>query len=151
MPDDEVERCSLAALRGADVSRARPRSTVLVTFTFTNTAAVGQERMDVRRAAEADVSLEPAGEGKLAASGGDGTGVVRFRVVAPESERAALGAVHGDLRSALPALLDCRRRSTRRDGDPTGVTAAQLRVRSGRAQLTRVRSTVAAEGAGACV
>jgi hypothetical protein len=152
LADAEVRRCTLEALERVDLSGARSSSSIRVTFTFTNSAAEGHERMEARRAEEAEVTLEPGEGGTLVARGGVPTGEVRFQVIGPEARREGIPLVHQVVRTAIPGLLDCRRKATRRGDGPEGELRAVLVVGgNGRATVPRVQSTVAFPYADRCI
>jgi hypothetical protein len=152
LSDGAVRSCTLDALRTVDLSGTRSSSSILVTFTFTNSAAEGHERMEERRAAEAEVTLESGPDGQLRARGGVATGEVRFQVLGPAQRREGIPLVHQAVRTAIPGLLDCRRRATRRGDSPAGEIRAVLVVGgNGRARVPRVESTVVDPHSGRCV
>ena len=152
LSDASVQGCAVDALEAADLSGARSSSSILVTLTFTNSAAEGHERMEERRAAEAEVALEDGPDGMLVARGGVATGEVRFQVIGPAASRERIPLIHQAVRTSIPGLLDCRRKATRRGDSPEGELRAVLVVgNNGRARVPRVTSTVAFPHADQCV
>lgn len=150
--DAPLRTCAVRAVRAAKASGARPSSAIVVTFTFTNTAAEGRERMRRRRAHAAAAALETEPDGRLAARGGVESGEVRFKVIGPAERRQAIASVHGAMRTAIPAFLDCRRRASRGGASPAGEIRAELSVgANGRGRPGRTRSTVADRRSDRCV
>ncbi len=149
--DAPLRTCTLNAIQGGSTSGARATSAIHVTFTFTNTAATGHERMQDRRTQAAAVRLESEPDGRLAARGGVESGEVRYKVIGPEALRAQIPAIHGAVRTAIPGLLDCRRRASRRES-PAGEVRVDVTVgANGRGRAGRAQSTVADPKSGRCV
>jgi hypothetical protein len=152
LEDAPLRSCTVDAVEAASVAGARTTSAIVVTFTFANSAAEGHEQMQEHSARAASVTLETTADGKLVARGGVESGEVRYQVIGPAGRREAITVVHGAMRTAIPGLLDCRRRATRRGDSPAGEVRAQLTVDgTGRGRVGRTESTVIDPRSGRCL
>lgn len=151
--DAPLARCVLRAVRAMSADAVQRPASAVVNLTFTNTAARGIEEGTERRqeAERATVTREP--DGRLLARGGTEGGEVRFRVNAESTApEARVQAVQRTVRAAIPGMLDCRRRASRRGASPAGDIAIELTIaRNGRARTRVASSTVADERAPQCL
>lgn len=142
--DRELLACVTGALRGIDTSSLQRPTHAVVQLELANSAARGAERAAVRAQEVREVAVEMDGDGNATTTGGTPDGHVRF--TATGRGRAAAPAViaaHRVLMTALPGLMDCRRRAGRRGQSPVGELAATLTLRQGRPATSQVgRSTV---------
>lgn len=134
-------RCVSRTLAGLDATGLTRPTHAIVQLEMQNTAAAGVEASAERAQQAAAVPIEIDGDGNATSSGGTPDGHVRFRVVGRGREAAgAVTAGHRAIFSALPGLLDCRRRAGRRGGSSEGETRIAMTVRDGRAPTSRVTS-----------
>ncbi|MFW5920673.1 MAG: hypothetical protein ACOCUS_02445 [Polyangiales bacterium] len=156
--DDTDDRPLLRCVRGAlddgsydEVDRPAGAKAIL---TFRNSAAEGASRTAERRKKERQVNIELNAEGEPEAEGGTPDGRVRFTVVGGSRDDAQqVAAVYRGVRSSLPSLLDCRRRSGVRNMSPVGELELRMRVsRRGRARARTTKNTLeAGKRASRCV
>ncbi|MCB9594423.1 MAG: hypothetical protein H6719_16950 [Sandaracinaceae bacterium] len=146
-------RCISGVLGGVDVNGLQRPTRAVVQLEMANTAAAGAERAAVRAQEAAQVHVEVDGDGNVTSSGGTPDGHVRFRVVGQGRESAgAVVAAHRALLTALPGLLDCRRRAGRRGASSAGEVRATMVIHDGRAPTSRVtRCDVAGTRTHACM
>lgn len=148
----QVVRCALRALRGVDYDVAPRPSAAFVHYTFVHSAAAGMEATR-SRAAQREATVTRGEDGVPEARFTTPNGEVSYAVVGAEGdadERVLAG--HRGMRSAVPGLLDCRRRAAKRGRSPEGEVRMQALVsHTGRARARVVRSTVASPRAGNCV
>ncbi len=150
--DAPLSRCVLRALRAASVEGVERPANAFVALQFGNTAARGVEEVHRRRAEEDNVSVTNNSDGRPEASGGPASGELRFTVTADGSSTATtVQAIHRALRTAIPSLLDCRRRAGRRDSPEGRITIDARLARAGTVTLRTVSSTVANDRAPQCV
>ncbi len=137
-------RCVSGVLGAIDASQLARPTRAVVQLEMQNTAARGAEAAAERAQEAAQVSVEVDGDGNASSSGGTPDGHVRFRVVGQGRESAgAVVAAHRAILSALPGLLDCRRRAGRRGGSSAGEVRVTMSVRDGRVPTSRItRCTV---------
>ncbi len=148
---EQLQRCALRALRGANFEMVRPPGSAFVTLTFNNTAAEGVGRTRALRAEEDHATITRNADGHMTTSGGTEIGEVRFRLEGNErTTEAQIQAVHSALRTAIPTFLDCRRKAARRES-PYGEVQIDLVIRRGRAQARTRRSTVADDRGQRCL
>ncbi len=146
-------RCISGALESLDHSGLRRPTHAVVQLELANSAAQGAVRAASRASEARQVSVEVDGDGNVSSTGGTPDGHVRFVVTGEGRESAgAVVAAHRALLTALPGLLDCRRRASRRGQSSAGEIRAVLTVRDGRPPVSRVtRSTVQSTRARGCV
>lgn len=152
--DRRLVRCVHKALRGGSYGDVDRPAGAVVGLTFRNSAAEGAARTAERRQQEGQVSIRINADGEPEAKGGTPSGTLRFTVVGrSRSDATRVAAVYRGLRSGLPKLLDCRRRSGVRGMSPEGELELQLRIsRRGRARARTTRNTVeAGKRASRCV
>ncbi|MEZ4339704.1 MAG: hypothetical protein R3B82_24050 [Sandaracinaceae bacterium] len=138
-------RCVTGALSAIDTNGLSRPTHAVVQLEMANTAARGAEQAAERAQEARQVTVEIDADGNATSSGGTPDGKVRFRVVGQGRESAgAVVAAHRAILSALPGLLDCRRRAGRRGASSAGEVRVTMNVRDGRAPTARVtRCTVA--------
>ncbi len=148
--DAELVRCVTRAISGQPMDDASRPATAIIVLEFANTAAAGATE-SARRVEEASEVAIAREEGRPTASG-EASGVrfvVRGAGDAPDESVAEAFRV---LRSQIAGMLDCRRRASRREMDPTGQIDLRMSMRQGRApEMTIVRSTVRDERAPTCL
>lgn len=150
--DAELLTCVRTAIRGlpaADVTR--PAGGVVL-LTFRNTAAVGAAGAAAHAAAGDDVAVSRA-SGVPEATGTAREGALRWTVRGAAAVSDDLVAeAYRVVASAIPGMLDCRRRASRRGRSPVGDIAITVTLAVGAAAAVEVgTSTVADTNAGACV
>lgn len=148
--DAPLMTCIQRALRAADLAAVeRPAAAVMV-LELANSAAEGAEAT-ARRAEEADDVEVTQVEGRGVARGeGPGVAFVIRGAAGLGDEVVADG--WRVVRSAMPGMLDCRRRAGRRGRSPAGVVTLSARWRAGTMpDPSVVSSTVGDEAAGTCL
>lgn len=151
--DREVVECISRELRNLQCNGLPRPAHAVVALTLSNTAARGAgEAAQAARSAQ-QVQTTADAQGRPTAEGSAEDGRVRFTLTGPAAGTdAAVAAGQRAMMSALPGLLDCRRRAGRRNQDPSGEMSITLTIRPSRAVASRVsRSTVADERAQRCV
>ena len=148
-----LQRCISGALAAIEHSDLRRPTHAIVQLIMGNSAASGAERAATRATQARQVGVEVDADGNVSSTGGTPDGHVRFTVTGTGRESAgAVVAAHRAMLTALPALLDCRRRSGRRGHSSEGEVRATLSVRDGRPPASRVtRCTVRSPRARGCV
>ena len=151
--DRGLVRCFTRVLRGIDTSRLTRPTHAIVQLEVGNSAAAGSARVRARAEQARQVRVQIDGDGNVTSSGGTPDHRVRFRVTGNGRESTqAVVAAHRALLTALPSLMDCRRRAGRRGNSSEGEVHATMRIRSGRAPTSRVtRSTLTWDRARGCV
>lgn len=150
--DAPLVRCVRGALDDAPITDLHRPSGAVVVMQFSNTAASAAAASAVA-AAEADAIAVTRDGGVPTASGEAREGLVRW-VVRGEADTADELVAEGFrvVRSAIAGMLDCRRRASRRERDPSGTLIFTLRMRSGRAVTpTAGEITVSDPTAGRCL
>lgn len=142
-------RTAIAALPTSDVTR--PAGGVVL-LSFRNTAAVGAAGAAAHAAAGDDVVVSRA-SGVPEATGTAREGALRWTVRGAAAASDDLVAeAYRVVASAIPGMLDCRRRASRRGRSPVGDIALTVTLTAGAAAAVDVgTSTVADTAAGACV
>jgi hypothetical protein len=143
--DRELTRCVKGTVSGLEYDEVERPAGADATLMFHNSAAEGARRTQVRKRGHR-IEVERDEEGHPFTTGGTPDGRVRFQVRGgSEAPDERLRAVHSGIRAAIPAILDCRRRATRRGQSPVGTTRVAVRVsRRGRAATHPGRTTVEA-------
>lgn len=146
-------RCVTTALGRIDSNGLQRPTRAVVQLEMANSAARGAERAQQVAQQASRVPVTVDGDGNPSSTGGTPDGHVRFTVTGRGRDAAgAVVAGHRALLTALPGLMDCRRRSGRRGRSPAGELAVTMQVRDGRTPQSRVtRSTVPNERARTCV
>lgn len=151
--DAELVRCLTRVLEGLDVSGLTRPTRAVIVLQLANTAARGAAEAAERaqRGREVVVTTDPAGN--PTSSGGTPDGHVRFTVTGRGARSApAVAAAHRALLTAIPGLMDCRRRAGRQGRSPGGDLSATMQLRAGHPPVSRVtRSTVPNERTRGCV
>lgn len=142
--DATLVRCITRELERLDVAQLTRPTRAVVALQLANTAARGAEASAARAQEAQQVTLTTDADGNPVSNGGTPDGRVRFTVTGRGRNGApAVAAAHRALLTALPGLMDCRRRSGRRGRAPGGELTATMQIRAGRAPTSRVtRSTV---------
>ena len=151
--DAPLTRCVTRELGRVDVSGLVRPTHAIVNLEMANSAARGAETAAVRAQQAQQVTLTRDADGNPTASGGTPDGHVRFTAIGSGAESGeAVAAAYRATMSALPGLMDCRRRSGRRNQSPEGDVHVQMSIYEGRPPTSRVlRCTVASDRARACV
>lgn len=153
LEDAEVTRCTVKAVRDAGYDQAPRPANALARLTFTHSAAAGVRMTEAReqKAEATAVHMNAAGlpEASFATPGGQ----VRFTVTSKKKSASdEVAATYVGLRTAIPGLLDCRRKAARHDHSPAGELQVVLWVApNGRARAKVIHSTVESPRASACV
>lgn len=151
--DAQVLRCITRVLAGIDTAQLIRPTRAIVQLQMGNTAARGAEEAAVRAQQAQQVAIGVDADGNPRSTGGTPDGRVRFTVTGRGRGSApAVADAHRALLTALPGLMDCRRRAGRRGRSPGGDLSATMTVRAGRPPTSRVtRSTVPNERTRGCV
>lgn len=128
-----------------------PPGTAYVFLDFTSDAAEGVRAMATRAEEEGAVEVQRDAAGRPSAAGGLPNRLVTFTVEASaESPESQVQAVHRAVRAAIPTLLDCRRRASRRH-PPDGEMSFRLFRRGRRIRVRAGRSSVEDPRGSRCV
>jgi hypothetical protein len=151
--DRQLKRCIERSLRRASFRGVDRPAIVFAQLEFTNSAAAAVERVAERREEAAQVRVSHNADGKPQASGGTANGLVRFTLTGQgRASDEAVAAAQRAVRAAIPGLLDCRRRASRREMNPEGALTVNLRIpRRGRAQARTTENTLEDQRAPICV
>lgn len=145
-----LTKCVRKALEKAPLRKVPRPAAAIVTLTFDNTRARGQQAME-QRAAVADKVAVQERDGGYEADWQSGDGKVAFNVRSPKSSDA-VEAVLRTLRDSYAGFADCRRRSQKDGKSPKGELAVSLQLQRGGKAAGKVESsTVAHERAVPCV
>lgn len=149
--DGQVVRCARTALQKVDYNGAPRPSAAFVHYTFIHSAAAGMEATRTQRGRSGAAVTRNDGVPK--ATFETPRGEVSYTVVgAKGDEDARVLAAHAGMRTAVPGLLDCRRRAAKRNRSPEGeIELTALVARTGRAQAKVRTSTVSNTLARRCV
>lgn len=145
--DAALVTCITRELQRLDIAQLTRPTRAIVALQLANTAARGAEQSAARAQEARQVTMTADGDGNPTATGGTPDGRVRFTVTGRGRESGpTVAAAHRALMSALPGLMDCRRRSGRQGRAPGGDLSATLQIRTGQAPTARVtRSRVEGE------
>ncbi len=142
--DAALTACAVKAVKNASYRDISPPASAIAVLTFQNAAASGVARTERRSARERNVRVNKRPDGSLVAAGGTPGREVRFLVTAPPTSSSnAVQGVHAAVRGAIPLLLDCRRKATRRGHSAKGTAEVKLRItRTGKATPKLVNTTM---------
>jgi hypothetical protein len=151
--DREVLRCIERVLEGIPAPQLTRPTRAIVQLVLANTAARGAERAAERAEQAQQVELTNDPQGNPTSRGGTPDGRVVFTLTGRGAGGGpAVTAAHRALLTALPGLMDCRRRAGRRGRSPAGDLGGWMQIATGRAPTARVtRSTVPNERTQSCV
>lgn len=144
-------RCVSALLEGLSLDPTMRPASVVVVLDFDNTVAQGAPEVARRQRAAEAVDVTREGDRPTARDGASGVSF-EVRGAAGASDEEVADAIRV-LRSALPGMLDCRRRAGRRGQSPAGVIPLTLPLRAATAPAPSVGrgATVRDPRAAACV
>jgi hypothetical protein len=150
--DAPVVRCAVRALQRLDYGPAPRPSSAFIHYTFTHSAATGVH-VTRKRTGRAQGAVTRNEDGVPEAGFATPRREVRFTVTGQKKDSdERVTAVHAGMRSAVPGMLDCRRRAAKRERSPEGTVDLAVQVsRTGRAQARAIRSTVASPIAKSCL
>jgi hypothetical protein len=145
-----LTKCVRKALEKAPLKKIPRPAAAIVTMTFDNTRAKGQQAME-QRAAVADKVQVSERDGGYEANWQSGDGKVSFNVRSAKSSPAVEAALR-TLRDSYAGFADCRRRSQKDGKSPKGELAVSVQLQHGGKAAAKVESsTVAHERAVPCV
>lgn len=145
-----LTKCVRKALEKAPLAKIPRPAAAIVTMTFDNTRAKGQQAME-QRAAVADKVEVVERDGGYEANWQSGDGKVSFNVRSAKSSPAVEAALR-TLRDSYAGFADCRRRSQKDGKSPKGELAVSVQLQHGGKAAAKVESsTVAHERAVPCV
>ncbi len=149
--DAELTACIRTALSAMSPDGVTRPAGGVVLLSFRNTAAVGAAGA-AAHAAGGDVAVSRV-SGRPEATGSAREGALRMTVRGEAALADELVAeAYRVVASAIPGLLDCRRRASRRGRSPAGDITLSLALSAGVAAAVEVgASTVADTAAGGCV
>lgn len=150
--DAELTACIRTALTAMSPDGVTRPAGGVVLLTFRNTAAAGVAGAAAHAAGGGDVAVSRA-SGRPEATGEAREGALRM-TVRGEAELAddLVREAYRVVASAIPGMLDCRRRASRRGRSPAGDITLSLALSAGAAAAVELgASTVADSAAGACV
>lgn len=147
-PDRALKRCVDSAFKGLTFpSIERPASAVL-TLDFNNSVAKHVPTVEQRQEEAARVDLTQDGSGKWSGRYATGTGEVSFVVSGPRKD--AVLAAHKTMLSAVPRLLDCRRRASKLESPAGDLHFNLVLRRKGKGKVKALKGTVASKWALPC-
>ncbi len=151
--DREVVQCITRVLGRVETRGLTRPTRAIVQLQLANTAAEGVRNAAERATQAQQVTLTNDDQGNPSSSAGTPDRGVRFTVAGRGARSGpAVVAAHRALLTALPGLMDCRRRSARQGRAPGGDLTATMQVRAGAAPVSRVTaSTVPNERTRGCV
>lgn len=133
--DRAMVECMRASFASAVMPTQVPRGArSLITLDLVSSTA--QAPKPAQRA-KSPVKLLPGGRAE--SQGGTQQGEVQFRISGSANARAAIEALHEDVSSRFAGLLDCRRKSSRRNQPATGTVTVSLKLEEGRVERARSR------------
>jgi hypothetical protein len=150
--DAPLVRCVRGVLDDVPTADLHRPSGAFAVMRFSNTASRAHEATAVA-AAEADTVPITREGGVPSATGEAREGLMRWTVRgAADTSDEAISEAYRIARSQIAGLLDCRRRASRRERDPSGTLTFAVRMRAGRAaDVTARESTVSDPTAARCV
>jgi hypothetical protein len=151
--DRAVVQCITRVLERVESRELARPTRAIVQLVLSNTAAQGVRNAQQEAQRAQEVTITNDAQGNPTASGGTEDRRVRFTVSAQgRNARENVTAAHRALMTALPGLMDCRRRSGRGGNAPGGDLIAMLTIRRNNTPTARVtNSTVPNERTEGCV
>lgn len=151
--DRETVRCITNVLTRLQTRELSRPTRAVVQLILANSAARGVAQASQQAQRAQAVVLSRDAQGNPSASGGTDDRRVTFTITGQgESSGEAVAAAHRAMMTALPGLMDCRRRSGRRGEAPGGDVTASMQVAVGRSPTSRVSAcTVPNEMTRSCV
>jgi hypothetical protein len=149
--DEQLTSCIKKVFRKQRYKGVGRPAAAVITLTFQNSRAAGQQAMTKHRVESDDVTVRHSDGGDFEASYKTPDGRVAFHVSSPKSEQA-VEATTRTLRSSFAAFLDCRRRAQKDGLSPAGEVDVAVRLQAGGKASGKVKSsTVAHERVIPCI
>ncbi len=134
--DREMVECMRSSFASAVLPTNIPRGArSLITIDLVSPTAA--PRTAPQRVAS-PVKMLPGGRAE--SQGSTQQGEVQFRISGSALARSAIEALHEDVSSRFAGLLDCRRKSARRNQPATGTVTVNLTLEEGRVKRARSRA-----------
>gem|GEM_PF-5765322 len=133
--DQEMVECMRASLAQVGFQGVPRGVRSLITLDLTNSSAQSQLGARVQ---EVESPVKALPDGHVQSEGSTQQGEVQFRISGAAGARDAIESLHGDVSQRFAGLLDCRRKSSRKNHPATGTITLKLSIQEGK--VTKMRS-----------
>ncbi|MFT3921625.1 MAG: hypothetical protein QM778_03735 [Myxococcales bacterium] len=136
--DQEMVECMRASLSQVGFQGIPRGVRSLITLDLTNPSAQNQLTAKTQDAAPSPVKVLPGGRAE--SEGGTQQGEVQFRISGAAENRTAIENLHNDVSQRFAGLLDCRRKSSRKNHPATGTITLKLSIENGKVAKMRSKA-----------